>query len=499
MSKITLSNLSDLNNANTVITTINTNNTTLQTAIDNTLSRDGTSPNVMNSQLDMNSNKIINVGTPTNGNDAARLEDVLLASGDPTALNTATTAAAASATAAASSQTAAATSATNAATSATNAATSATSASTSATSAAAALASFLGTPVWSNIRLAKSANYTLASGDVGKTIALSGSNITLSVSAASGYTTTFMCVIVNESTTRGQTISISGYSNFILYPLQSFILFNQNNVWQIGPQFQRYAPSAGVVFFVDPTGSDSNDGLAAGASGAFLNIQHAVDVIRSSTDRRGAQPAIHLSDGTHNVGGGVNVNYQGAGTYNLLILGNAGTPANVIVQCSGGGNCFNVRDGAVTVTLQGMTLSTIGNGSSLLSVSQQAVCDLINVNFNAAPLGTHVSVSTAGSSNFLGNYSINGGAAFHINCTNNSFINYGSFTATGAAGMAFIIFAVTTNCGVITAGGVPMNFSGFSGCTGQKYAAQANGVLATSGTVFPGDSAGSTATGGIYS
>lgn len=77
MSKITLSNVSDITQATSAQTTINSNSTTVQTAFDNTLSRDGTSPNQMSAALDMNSNQILNLPAPATINSPARLQDVL--------------------------------------------------------------------------------------------------------------------------------------------------------------------------------------------------------------------------------------------------------------------------------------------------------------------------------------------------------------------------------------------------------------------------------------
>jgi hypothetical protein len=59
MSKITLQSVASVDNS--LINAVNNNNAILTTAIDNTLSRDGTSPNQMNSVLDMNSHPIINI------------------------------------------------------------------------------------------------------------------------------------------------------------------------------------------------------------------------------------------------------------------------------------------------------------------------------------------------------------------------------------------------------------------------------------------------------
>lgn len=75
MSKITLANLANLQNETTAITTINSNSTTIQTAMDNTVSRDGTSPNQMNAAFDMNSNQILNLPQPISGASPLRLQD----------------------------------------------------------------------------------------------------------------------------------------------------------------------------------------------------------------------------------------------------------------------------------------------------------------------------------------------------------------------------------------------------------------------------------------
>lgn len=65
MAKLTLTDLSSLSNETSVINTINNNNTAIETALENTLSRDGTVPNVMEAGFDMNSNRILNLPNAT--------------------------------------------------------------------------------------------------------------------------------------------------------------------------------------------------------------------------------------------------------------------------------------------------------------------------------------------------------------------------------------------------------------------------------------------------
>jgi|CXWL01.1.fsa_nt_gi hypothetical protein len=56
--------------------TINTNNSAIEAALENTLSRDGTSPNAMEADLDMNDNQILNLPTPVDPTDVVRKQDL---------------------------------------------------------------------------------------------------------------------------------------------------------------------------------------------------------------------------------------------------------------------------------------------------------------------------------------------------------------------------------------------------------------------------------------
>lgn len=77
MVKVTLSNVGSLTDTTTAATTINANNSTIQTAFDNTLSRNGLAPNTMSSNIDMNSNQILNLPAPVAANSPVRLVDVV--------------------------------------------------------------------------------------------------------------------------------------------------------------------------------------------------------------------------------------------------------------------------------------------------------------------------------------------------------------------------------------------------------------------------------------
>src|SRR5258705_1056533 len=60
MAKLILDDVANLQNEASVVSTININSGRIETALENTLSRDGTTPNQMNADLDMNSHRILN-------------------------------------------------------------------------------------------------------------------------------------------------------------------------------------------------------------------------------------------------------------------------------------------------------------------------------------------------------------------------------------------------------------------------------------------------------
>lgn len=76
MPKLVLSDLTNLQSETTAVQTLNENFGRIETALENTLSRDGTTPNTMSAPLDMNGKRIINLGAPQSGTDAVRLLDL---------------------------------------------------------------------------------------------------------------------------------------------------------------------------------------------------------------------------------------------------------------------------------------------------------------------------------------------------------------------------------------------------------------------------------------
>jgi len=81
MAKLTLSDLTSLANEASAIATINANNALIEAAMEITFSRDGTSPNTLSDDLDMNSNRILNLPDATSNQEPATYAQVLALSG----------------------------------------------------------------------------------------------------------------------------------------------------------------------------------------------------------------------------------------------------------------------------------------------------------------------------------------------------------------------------------------------------------------------------------
>lgn len=74
--KLTLNDLASLTSETSAVQAINNNNVAIEDAIENTLSRDGSGPNQMNADIDLNGYGLLNLKPPVNPTDAVRLQDI---------------------------------------------------------------------------------------------------------------------------------------------------------------------------------------------------------------------------------------------------------------------------------------------------------------------------------------------------------------------------------------------------------------------------------------
>lgn len=247
--------------------------------------------------------------------------------------------------------------------------------------------------------------------------------------------------------------------------------------------------TANRTYYVRTDGSDSNTGLANTSGGAFLTIQKAINVA-TALDLSIYAVTIQLGAGTYS-GAVTLASYVGVGP--ITIVGDETTPSNVIISRTG--NCIAGTGVLGQWRIRGMRLQTSGSGHAMVLTS----CDVTfqNIDFGACA-GGHIVATSASRVTASGNYSISGGASRHWWCEGKSLFIMATRTVTITGTPAFsVVFALAHMLSLIQCNA--MTFSGSA--TGVRYNASTNGVILVAGagaTYLPGNSAGSTATGGQY-
>lgn len=245
--------------------------------------------------------------------------------------------------------------------------------------------------------------------------------------------------------------------------------------------------SANRTYYVRSDGSNSNTGLADSSSGAFLTIAKAMSVI-ATIDFNGYTVTVQVRDGTF-AGFTVPVTVGQAGVANLVIQGNSSTPANVAITSAmtiGAGARATIKDLAVTSSGNGLVVDGAG-----------AVCAFSNIAFGACT-AAQIYVASCAQATMTGNCSFTGASGERVwarwgavyieefrTCT------YTSTPSYSVANM-YILSGATVSAAVSTQSG---------SATGVRYVVSGNALLETGGggaSFFPGNSSGSTATGGQY-
>lgn len=247
---------------------------------------------------------------------------------------------------------------------------------------------------------------------------LNGSTFfTVVVGAASEFDSSFWVVIFNNDN-RGKRISVTGKSDFILWPGQYIWVFQDGTgaAWMVTDPGRWFALTT-KNFFVDPVqGNDSNDGLATGTQ-AWRTIQGAVDTISSHVD---GPFIVNLVDGTHQVGAGVVCSKRQPGSTMYNFVGNVSTPSNVIVNCDVLGQTFIVRDGAV-INISGIKFtSTGGNGLRAIWAINSGTCYIGKVVFGQFNTtggfggSGHLISAQGGTIQVIDDYHVSGGGQLHL-------------------------------------------------------------------------------------
>lgn len=251
------------------------------------------------------------------------------------------------------------------------------------------------------------------------------------------------------------------------------------------------------TYFVRTDGSNSNDCLSNTAGGACLTIQGAIDKA-VTIDGSGFNVTIQVADGTYT--GNINLKpIPGANVISLV--GNTGTPANVLLDFS---TTTGILCGGATsllrYTINGFKLQHNTSGHNLIIAGSGCSLAISNINFGATVgAGNHMLLNFQGSIVISTNYTISGNTNAHAVITQGSILQTAgitvTLTGTPAWGTAFVV-STTAAVGI-------MNGNTYSGAaTGARCSITSNSVIDAGGagaTYFPGNSGcAAPATGGQY-
>lgn len=246
-------------------------------------------------------------------------------------------------------------------------------------------------------------------------------------------------------------------------------------------------------YYVRSDGSDSNDGLANTSGGAFLTIQKAVDVVCNSLDIQNQNVTIQIGDGTYTAGVELK-DIIGNGT--VTIQGNSGTPANVVISTTSANAISAGQYARGYWAIKDFKAQTTTSGRGILC-QRGAFLTYSNIVFGACA-GPHIEVSAGSTLICVGNYSITGAATYHFLAQFGGYLACSSRTITITGTPEFS----SAFSGALNGGQISSSSCTFSGsATGIRYNSILNSVIDTLGggaNYFPGNSAGTTATGGQY-
>ncbi len=251
--------------------------------------------------------------------------------------------------------------------------------------------------------------------------------------------------------------------------------------------------AAARTYYVRTDGSDSNDGLANTSGRAFLTIQKALNVI-SALDFNKFTVTVQIADGTYTGGNIIPVTVGQALTTDLIIQGNSGTPANVIISTTSVDAITTVAGSRALI--KDIEIRTTTGGYSLYAKGVGAELRYSNIRFGACA-AVQIIASGGGSVVCAGDYSIVGGALAHFYADSGGVVECGSKTITITGTPAF------SSAFVISSQAVARIFlNTFVGsATGKRFEVQLNGSIQTFGggiNALPGNAAGTLASGGAY-
>jgi hypothetical protein len=254
--------------------------------------------------------------------------------------------------------------------------------------------------------------------------------------------------------------------------------------------------NADRIYYVRTDGSNTNSGTENTAGGAFATVQGALDAVCPRLDLGNFSVTIQVGNGTYTAPTTLRSYLSAAGR--IIIQGDTTTPSNVVMSLTGGsifytGGSSNVQGSPYTI--QGFRL--LGSGTfAAFNVGPSG-----QIYFQACDFGggftAHCWANNGGFLQPIGNYTVSGSATYHIYVSNGGTYRPATTVTVPVTGTPAVSqFAVASAALSILASNI--TFSGAA--TGSRYRVQTNAVVDAGAVTakFPGNSAGTTATGGQY-
>lgn len=252
------------------------------------------------------------------------------------------------------------------------------------------------------------------------------------------------------------------------------------------------------TYYVRTDGNNSNTGLVNSSGGAWLTIQYAVNFVLNNIDMDGQALTIQVVDGTYTAGLALTGGYPFVGGVPLL-QGNTTTPSNCVIAPSSPTVAGIQVTFPCNLKIGGFKIAQATNLTYGVRVSGGAALIILGKMEYGAVADSHITVASNGSLFIDADYTISGNAGLHFRVYDTGFLEFGggqTVTLTGTPAFSFV-FAYGTQGGNIS--GQSVTYTGAA--TGQRYQATVNGIVNSGGggaNYFPGNSPGSTATGGQY-
>lgn len=240
-------------------------------------------------------------------------------------------------------------------------------------------------------------------------------------------------------------------------------------------------------FFVDAIlGNDAGSGMGQ-ASDAFASLPRAL-AAALSLDSGGHDVTIEIASGIYGLAETLRIGTGLTGGGKLILQGNSADPDAATIEATD--SVIEVSSGYLL--LRGVRLQNSSTVKAVVTVATQGEVILDQVAFG--PAGGHLNVA-GGRVALAGGYAIKGSAAYHLRVSEGGLYDGSAQSVVLQDTPSFSDTYITCSEG----GVARVTGQGFTGnAAGKRFDLSTNGIIIAGGNILPGDTAGTTQTGGQY-